>query len=86
MMLMGRGIPIVASVRPDSEVARIVSESGGGWVVDASDPRATVELARAVAGDRAELQERGRCAWAFAAEHFDPERIARRFDDLLTSL
>ena len=40
MNLMSGGVPVLASVNPHSEVARIVQESGAGWVVDAADPGA----------------------------------------------
>ena len=40
MNLMSRGVPVLASVNPTSEIARIVHESGAGWVVDAADPDA----------------------------------------------
>ncbi|MCA1703927.1 MAG: glycosyltransferase family 4 protein, partial [Actinobacteria bacterium] len=34
MNFMMYGLPVLAAVNPDSEVARIVEKSGGGWVVD----------------------------------------------------
>ena len=39
MNLMSGGVPVLASVNPSSEVARIVRESGAGWVVDAVGSR-----------------------------------------------
>ena len=40
MNFMGYGIPVVASVREDSEVARILRASGAGWVADSRHPEA----------------------------------------------
>jgi colanic acid biosynthesis glycosyl transferase WcaI len=80
MNFMAYGLPVVAAVRPDSEVARIVAESGGGWV--ARDVAA--ELARALAQPD-ERRRRGERALAFAAEHFTPQAVAARFEDVLAA-
>lgn len=39
MNFMAYGIPVVASVSPQSEAARIINASGAGWVADSADPR-----------------------------------------------
>jgi glycosyltransferase involved in cell wall biosynthesis len=59
MNYMAYGLPVLASVRPDSETARIVRDSGGGWVTDAGDPSAFADAA-AEALARPE-QRRGAC-------------------------
>ena len=38
MTLMGRGLPVLAHVRPGSEVESIISSSGAGWITDARQP------------------------------------------------
>ena len=38
MNFMAYGLPVIAAVNPGGEVARIVRESGGGWVADSSGP------------------------------------------------
>ncbi len=38
MNFMAYGLPMLAAADPKGEVARIVHESGGGWVVDSSHP------------------------------------------------
>jgi colanic acid biosynthesis glycosyl transferase WcaI len=86
MMLMGRGIPVLASVRPDSEVAQLVDSSGGGWVTDSADPRAAVELAHEIAAHPDELRRRGAAAAVFAREHFEPGVVLDRFEELLNHL
>ena len=48
MNYLAVGLPVVASVRPESEAARIVEQSGAGWVSDSSDP----ERIRRVDGQR----------------------------------
>jgi colanic acid biosynthesis glycosyl transferase WcaI len=86
MMLMGRGIPVLACVRPSSEVAQLVAASGGGWVTDSIDALAAVRLAHAIAADPDELRRRGAAAAAFAREHFDPGAMLDRFEELLARL
>lgn len=83
MNFMAYGIPVVAAVRPDSEVASIVGRSGGGWV---SDNRSASDCARVIAEalcDPEERQRRGERALAFAHAHFSPERAADQFEAVL---
>jgi len=86
MNFMAYGLPTVAAVRPDSEVARIVAEAGGGWVTSGSDP---VELGRQLAqalSDTAERGRRGDSAWKFAQRNFTPESIAAQFEQVLAEI
>ncbi|MFL5831929.1 MAG: glycosyltransferase family 4 protein [Solirubrobacteraceae bacterium] len=86
MNFMAYGLPTVAAVRPDSEVARIVAEAGGGWVTTGSDP---VELGRQLAqalSDNAERARRGASAWEFARRNFTPESIAAQFEQVLAGV
>ena len=67
MTLMARGIPILASVRPDSEVVHgglVTSRSGGGWVTAADRPEEAARLAPLLLRDgweRAGAYGRGGC-------------------------
>jgi len=86
MNFMGYGIPVVASVRADSEVARIIASSGAGWVTDSAD---TAQLARQVAeiiDSPAEAARRGELGLRFAQRNFRPEQVADRFEDTLLTL
>jgi colanic acid biosynthesis glycosyl transferase WcaI len=86
MNYMAYGLPVIASVRPDSETAKIVEESGAGWVTDAADPaRFAVTASRALADER-ELPRAGTAASEFAEQHFKPISVAERFDTLLRDL
>lgn len=83
MNFMGYGIPILASVRSDSEVARIITASGAGWVTDSAD---TAELARQLAevlGSPAEAARRGELGLRFAQRNFRPSQVAGRFEAAL---
>jgi colanic acid biosynthesis glycosyl transferase WcaI len=83
MNLMSRGVPILASVNPRSEIARIVRESGAGWVVDAADPEAFPVTLRDIFADQTELERRGAAGLDFARRNFSPEVVATRFENAL---
>jgi colanic acid biosynthesis glycosyl transferase WcaI len=83
MNYMAYGIPVVASVDPASEAARIVRESGAGWVTDAANPAAFAEKVNEVLRDRDALRHAGRAGYAYARAHFRPSSIATRFEGVL---
>jgi colanic acid biosynthesis glycosyl transferase WcaI len=83
MNFMAYGIPTVASVGPDSEVARIIAASGGGWVTDSADTGQLASRLAEVLRDRRAREERGRAALAFAQRHFSPGHAAERFEGAL---
>jgi colanic acid biosynthesis glycosyl transferase WcaI len=80
MNFMARGVPVLASVRPDSETARLVEQSGGGWLADAANPDEFPQVVRQIASNPEERATRGRRARAFADEHFSADRIAEQFE------
>ena len=84
MNYMAYGLPTVASVRADSEVARVVTESGGGWV--ATGPRECAERLAWALERPEECRERGEAAWRYAREHFTPESAARAFEAVLEAV
>ncbi len=86
MNFMAYGLPILAAVNPASEVARIVGDSGTGWVVDSSDHGAFVsELAR-IGAAGAEIQERASAARRYAERHFTQAGFAARFEQTLRTV
>jgi putative colanic acid biosynthesis glycosyltransferase WcaI len=84
MNLMMFGIPVIAVVRENSEVRRIVDRAGGGWCVPAERPEAFGAAVAQALSDPAELERRGRAAAEFAREHFSIERTAAGFEEVLT--
>jgi colanic acid biosynthesis glycosyl transferase WcaI len=86
MNFMAYGLPVLAAVNPNGEVARIVQEAHAGWVLDSSDPdsfpRKLAEILRAPA----EITARGRAAYRYAQRHFTQAGFAERFDDSLTEV
>lgn len=83
MTYMACGLPVLASVADGSEVARIVRESGAGWVTDAGDPARFAAAAASVLQDPEALARAAAAARRFADEQFSPERVAARFDAVL---
>jgi colanic acid biosynthesis glycosyl transferase WcaI len=86
MNFMAYGLPVLAAVNPGGEVARIVRESAGGWIVDSSDPDAFArELAR-LRRAKHELGERGANARCYAETHFTQRAFAQRFARVLSAV
>jgi colanic acid biosynthesis glycosyl transferase WcaI len=84
MNFMGAGVPVLASVDANSEVARILTESGGGWLTDSSQVEDQFAPALLEALTNVEERERrGAAALEFAARNFDAPQIAERFEDVL---
>lgn len=83
MNYMTHGVPVLASVNPASETARIVRESGCGWVTDAADPSAFARQAAAVLRDPVALSDASARGFAFAQREFSPTNIATKFADVL---
>ena len=83
MNFFGHGVPVLAVVGLNSEVARVVRESEGGWVIDATDPD---DFPRAVADilDRpSEIVQRGQAARLYADEHFTPAATSAAFEAVI---
>jgi len=83
MNYMARGLPVLASVRADSEVAGLVEESGAGWVTDCANPSEFAAKAAEVVRNRDELARRGKAGLQYALGHFAPERTAEAFERVL---
>jgi colanic acid biosynthesis glycosyl transferase WcaI len=84
MNFMAYGLPILAVVDPLGEVARIVTESKGGWVLDSRSPESFAPLVAKLTRDPAELERRGRASQRYAARHFSLSAFASNFDDVLS--
>ncbi len=83
MNYMEYGLPIVAAVNPRGEVARLIRESGAGWIADSSKPADFVATVQAALTDPEARTSRAAAARAFAGEHFTQEAFATRFDAVL---
>ena len=83
MNFMAYGLPIIAAVNPDSEVARLVRDAGAGWVADSSDPGAFPKAVATALERPDEAIRRGAAGRRFAERHFRGDAFARRFERLL---
>jgi colanic acid biosynthesis glycosyl transferase WcaI len=83
MNFMAYGLPVLAAVNPDSEVASLVRAADGGWVVDSSRAETFPEKLAELAGDGAELSARGEASRAYAEKHFSQKGFAERFEEVL---
>jgi colanic acid biosynthesis glycosyl transferase WcaI len=86
MNFMAYGLPVLAAVNPGGEVARLIADSGAGWVVDSGDPAAFPRAVAAVYADPDEIAVRGARARVFAEEHFTQAGFAQRFDATLRAV
>ena len=85
MNFMAYRLPVLAAVNPAGEVARIVEESRGGWIIDSSDPDAFPRNVAGLLRARDELAARAGDARAFAEARFTQEGFAARFEQTLTA-
>jgi colanic acid biosynthesis glycosyl transferase WcaI len=86
MNFMAYGLPVLAAVNPRGEVARLVSESGAGWVVDSSVPEAFAREVARLAYARDEIREHGERAGTYAEQRFSQEGFAARFEETLRAV
>ena len=83
---MAYGIPVVAVVDPHSETARIVRESGAGWVVDNGRLDTLGPTVAQALLDQNERQRHGAAGLSFAREHFVPAALAEIFEARLLEI
>lgn len=81
MNFMAAGLPIVAAVRSESEVARLVETAGAGWVTD--DIGSLGGLLAAALADRDEQVARGERGIEFARKNFMPDALAEQHEAVL---
>lgn len=85
MNFMAYGLPILAAVNPNGEVARLIREADAGWVIDSSDPALLPAAVAAIAKQKDERQAKGRAARTFAERMFSARTFVDRFERLLWS-
>jgi len=80
---LAAGRPVIASVNPNSEIARTVRESGAGWVVGAEDAPALLAAIREFRG--ADLLRYGQNAREFASRRWSSARVLGHLERSLVS-
>jgi colanic acid biosynthesis glycosyl transferase WcaI len=84
MNYMAYGIPVIASVNPECETARIVIESGTGWVTDAQTPAEFASVAAAKLRDPEAMKAASQAGFIYANENFRPDAVAAKFEGVIT--
>lgn len=75
LTLLASAKPVIASVSTDSEVARVLNQSGAGVTVPAEDPNALADAVLALHRDRDRRRLMGERGRACALTHWNRERI-----------
>ena len=83
MNFMMYGLPVLAAVNPGGEVARIVRESGAGWVVNSSGPDTFPSELERLSTALDELRERAMAARRYAEQNFAQDAFAEHFERVL---
>ncbi len=86
MNYLAVGLPVVASVAPEGEVAAILSKSGAGWMTDRVAPERFAEVAADAISDPEELLRRSHAAVKFARANLMPSSLAANFEGVLTEM
>jgi len=78
---LSAGKPLLTSMAPDGDIARLVAKAGCGWNIQGVSELAA--LLRRLAADRDEIAERGLAGRRVYEETYRRDRIIRRYADLL---
>lgn len=76
--MLASGRAVIATARPDSELGRVISQTG--LLVPPENPDALVAAINDLAGKHEKRQRLGRQARAYAEQHLDKEKILARFE------
>jgi colanic acid biosynthesis glycosyl transferase WcaI len=80
MNYFAAGLPVLASVRLESETARIVERSQGGWVTDAASPGAFAAKATELLRSPGRMSAAGVRGRAFADQNFAADCVVDRIE------
>jgi colanic acid biosynthesis glycosyl transferase WcaI len=84
--ILAAGRPVLAAIDPDTEVPRILAESGGGVSVPPDDLEALQGALRRMADDFSGRQEMASAARRWVEQAASPAAIARAYADLIVEL
>ena len=80
--ILAAGRPMIASVDPGSEIARVAQRSGAGVAIPPEDPAALVDAIRSLVGSPGEMARMGEAGRAFVREWASPAAVARAYEEL----
>ncbi len=81
---MAAGRPTILAI--DGVIREVIDKSGGGLFVSPGDPDALAEAVLALECDRSRARDMGKAAREYVFEHFDREKQANEFMELLQQL
>lgn len=82
--IMGAARPVLAITAPGSDLATLVTESGGGLVVPHGDLEALAQAIRQAAADPDRLRAMGAAGRAHVMEHYERRVVTRRYERVMT--
>jgi colanic acid biosynthesis glycosyl transferase WcaI len=86
MNYMARGLPVIASVDPESETARLVRESGVGWVTDPNDLDLFCDRLAQVLADPGARAQASAAGLRYARRALRPSACAALFEEVAREL
>ena len=84
--ILAAGRPLVASVDPGSEVARLIERSGAGVSIPPEDSEALTKTLRQMIDSPDELEVMGRSGRSFIEGWASPRAVAEAYEELFLSL
>lgn len=84
--ILAAGRPVVASVDPGTEVARVVAEAGCGVAVAPEDPEAFCDAVASLLDDAEARHAMGRRGRAFLEQHMTPAAVAEAYVAVMDEL
>ena len=81
--LLSAARPVVAAVRSDSEVGRVVRQSQGGVVIESDDTEALAMTIRELFDDPGRRTAMGECGRRYALQHWDEFSVLPTFESHL---
>lgn len=84
--IMAAAKPAIASADPDSELAWVVEQSGGGWAIPPDDADAMAQAVLNAYNDQASAQHKGEAGRAYVLANHTRQAIAAKYDTLIRSM
>lgn len=84
--ILAAGRPLVASVDPGTEVARIAQQAGAGFAVPPDEPAAFLAALERLVGDPAGAQAMGAAGRAWVLDRASPAAVAAAYEALFLEL